>query len=154
MRQGLGAAQKCIIFRSLTQTHQSCLTEKDSTESDPGLYDHTEKDELWFWRAEDSDADLPPLGRSRCEQLLFHPQDWQAAESVLAADLASLAYDAGRLTERLEMLPGGADRLTLQEAAGLSWWLGDRIGAERLGLWLALRLGATGEDGPDVARAA
>jgi len=154
MTQDLSAAQKCAILRIMAKKHQSCLTEKDSTEGAPGLYDHTEKDEPWFWRAEDSEADLPPLGRSRCERLLFHPQEWRAAESALAADLVSLAYDAGRLTERLEMLPGGADRLALQEAAGLSWWLGDRIGAERLGLWLALRLGATGEDAPDVARAA
>ena len=72
----------------------------------------------------------------------------------LAADLAALCHDAGRLAERLEARPGGAERLALQEAASLSWWSGDRIGADRLGLWLALRLGATGEDAPGVARAA
>ena len=107
----------------------------------------------WFLTAEDDEVGPAPFGR-RLERLLFDPVEWRDAEGALAAHLAALAYDAGRLTERLEAQAGGVERLALQEAASLSWWSGDRIGAERLGLWLALRLGATGEDAPGVARAA
>lgn len=34
-------------------------------------------------------------------------------------------------------------RLALQEAADLSWWTGDRLSAERLALWVGLRIGST-----------
>lgn len=140
-------------MRSMKAPHPRSLTDLDETEGPAGPYDGTEAEDPWFLPTENDDAAPAPF-RPRSERLLFDPVEWRAAEGALAADLAALAHDAGRLTERLEARSGGAERLALQEAASLSWWSGDRIGAERLGLWLALRLGATGEDAPGVARAA
>ncbi len=149
----MGAAQNYRILRSMRIPHQQTLTDPAETESLAGPYDGAVAEEPWFLPAEDDDAGPVPLGPRR-ERLLFDPAEWRAAEGALAADLAALCHDTGRLAERLELCPGGAERLALQEAASLSWWSGDRIGAERLALWLALRLGATGDDAPGVARAA
>ena len=49
--------------------------------------------------------------------------------------------------------PGAAERLALHEAADLAWWAGARFPVERLGLWLALRTGATEAHAPALARA-
>jgi len=46
-------------------------------------------------------------------------------------------------------LTGLVQCLALREAADLSWWVGDRIRADRLSLWQVLRLGST--DDPDQA---
>ncbi len=133
--------------------YQRSLTPPDEPEGLSGPYDGAEPEDLWFLPAEADDAGPAPFA-PRSERRLFDPVDWRSAEAALAADLAALCHDAGRLAERLQAQAGGAERLALQEAASLSWWSGDRIGAERLGLWLALRLGATGDDAPGVARAA
>ncbi|MFZ1469405.1 MAG: hypothetical protein WAT09_10565, partial [Paracoccaceae bacterium] len=100
----------------------------DETEGPAGPYDGVEDDDPWFLPVDVEDGSPTPFAPRR-ERLLFDPEEWRAAEGALAADLAALAYDAGRLTERLEAQPGGTDRLALQEAASLSWWSGDRIGA-------------------------
>ena len=133
--------------------YQRSLTSPDEPEGLSGPYDGAEPEDPWFLPAEADDAGPAPFA-PRSERRLFDPVDWRSAEAALAADLAALCHDAGRLAERLQAQAGGAERLALQEAASLSWWSGDRIGAERLGLWLALRLGATGDDAPGVARAA
>ena len=52
------------------------------------------------------------------------------------------------------MGPGAAERLAHAEAASLSWWTGERIGAERIALWLAWRIGATGDDAEALFRVA
>jgi hypothetical protein len=80
---------------------------------------------------------------------------WRAAEAVLAADLAELAFDVGRLAERLSAAGQGAgQRLALAEAASLSWWTGDRVGEDRLALWTSYRIGAIEEDGGGLIRTA
>jgi hypothetical protein len=136
-------------MRSMKSPHPRRLTASDETEGLSGPYDGAEPEDPWFLPEAAEDPEPAPFAPRR-ERLIFEPEEWRDAEGVLAA----LCHDAGRLAERLEAPPGGAERLALQEAASLSWWSGDRIGADRLGLWLALRLGATGEDAPGVARAA
>lgn len=49
---------------------------------------------------------------------------------------------------------GAVERLAQDEAAGLSWWTGDRISVDRVALWLSWRIGAEGEDGGALIRTA
>lgn len=87
--------------------------------------------------------------------MLLDLAEWQAAEAALAQPLAELALDLGRLVERAEVLgPGAAERLAHAEAASISWWTGDRIGADRIALWLSWRIGATGDDAEALLRTA
>ena len=121
--------------------------------------DQTDEAELWFLPGPTGDGDgdlapdLPPLPRApRLAPLDL--AEWQAAEAALAQELAALAHDAGRLDERLAgMGEGAALRLASAEALALGWWTGDRVAADRLALWLALRAGMAGEDAPALARA-
>ena len=86
---------------------------------------------------------------------LIDAPTWRAAEGALAADLADLAFDVGRLAERVSMVgPGAVQRLAQAEAASLSWWTGDRISTDRLALWLSCRIGAAEEDGGGLIRTA
>lgn len=80
---------------------------------------------------------------------------WRAAEAALAGELAELSFDLGRLAERVRAAgPGAVQRLALEEAAALSWWTGDRIGADRLALWTSYRIGAIEDDGGGLIRTA
>lgn len=80
---------------------------------------------------------------------------WRAAEASLSADLAELAFDHGRLAERVAVAgPGAVQRLALAEASSLSWWSGDRVTADRLALWLSYRIGAAEEGGEGLIRTA
>lgn len=47
----------------------------------------------------------------------------------------------------------GAGRLALREVSDLSWWTGDRLGAERIALWVTLRAGSTRDTERALARA-
>lgn len=49
---------------------------------------------------------------------------------------------------------GWRHRLGLLAASEFSWMSGDRVSVDRLGLWHAMRLRATGEDSTDLQRAA
>ncbi len=122
----------------------------------PGPYDAeppTEGD-LWFLPEDAADEAMQPGPRAD-RAPLFNVQDWRQAEANLAGDLAALCFDFGRLQERLHSLGAGAlHRLALQEVAGLGWWLGERIGPDRLALWLSLRQGAIGDEAQALARAA
>jgi hypothetical protein len=124
----------------------------------PGPFDPAEAEDPWFLPDEDTDAQdaglaalAPRLGRAS----LVDTTGWRAAEAALAGDLAELAFDLGRLAERTRLAGQGAvQRLALDEAAALSWWTGDRIGADRLALWTSYRIGATEEDGGGLIRTA
>ncbi|WP_140846698.1 hypothetical protein [Paracoccus sp. FO-3] len=128
-------------------------------DDDVGPYDAAQAEEdLWFLPGPDSDepADpfAPPLPRAP-RKPLFERADWRAAEAALAQPLAALALDLGRLIERAESFgPQAGIRLALAEAAALGWWSGDRISSDRIALWSALRIGATGEDGAALIRTA
>lgn len=126
--------------------------EEDPALDLPGPYDAEPEEAPWFLPAEPEEA--APLPR-RPSQGLVEAGDWRRAEAALAADLAALAFDAGRLAERLAGTgPGAVQRLALDEAAALSWWTGDRVGAERLALWSSYRIGAAEEDGGGLIRTA
>ncbi|VDC33993.1 helix-turn-helix domain-containing protein [Pseudogemmobacter humi] len=131
--------------------------EPDAEEGETGPYDAApSEDDLWFLPGpdpnDDTDPFAPPLPRAS-RQALFDPAEWRAAEAALAQPLADLALDLGRLIERVEALgPHACERLAQAEAAALSWWTGDRIAPDRIALWLALRIGATGEDSAALIR--
>jgi DNA-binding MarR family transcriptional regulator len=123
-----------------------------------GLYDPgSEPEDLWFLPTAAEEDDLGPVAgpaRAATPALIDGPA-WRAAEAGLAADLAELAFDFGRLAERVATAGQGAvQRLAHAEAASLSWWTGDRIGADRLALWMSYRIGAVEEDGGGLIRAA
>ncbi len=118
--------------------------------------DPTEEDDLWFLPPlDETEEEGPmPLLRTGAATPLFNPAEWRAAQDSLSAELADLALTFGMLDERMRSGPEGwRHRLALLEVADLGWWTGDRISAERLALWIGLRLGATGDDTLALARA-
>lgn len=118
----------------------------------PGPYDGVEGADLWFLPETEAEGPFLP-GESSAR--LVDGEGWRAAEAGLAGDLSELAFDAGRLVERLRCAGAGAvQRLALEEAASLSWWTGDRVGADRLALWLSYRIGAVAEGGEGLIRTA
>jgi hypothetical protein len=119
----------------------------------PGPYDGAEAEELWFL-PDEADQDGMPLPQADSGHLV-EAEAWRAAEAALAGDLAALAFDVGRLAERLLAAGTGAvQRLALDEASALSWWTGDRVGADRLALWLSYRIGAAEKGGEGLIRTA
>ena len=59
----------------------------------------------------------------------------------------------GALDDRLRRDPEGwRHRLALIEAADLSWFIGNRVGPDRLALWMALRLSGVQDDTRALAR--
>jgi len=127
---------------------RSTLTDDDL--SLPGPFDPEENDDPWFLPPDDLEAEevsfvVPPRPGPTS---LVNVGAWRAAE-------AELAFDAGRLAERLRAAGAGAlQRLALEEASALSLWTGDRIGADRLALWISYRIGAAEADGDGLIRTA
>ncbi|GGE12932.1 HTH DNA binding domain-containing protein [Gemmobacter megaterium] len=121
-------------------------------DDDPDVSDEAD---LWFLPADDTpEPEVSPLPRAE-RVALFPHGEWRAAEGALAPDLAALAYDFGRLEERLRGAGEGARRrIALQEVASLGWWTGDRLSVDRLALWLSMQIGATGEDSQALGRGA
>ena len=79
--------------------------------------------------------------------------DWRKAEAGNAARLARVAGRVGALDDRLKRGPEGwRHRLALIEAADLSWFVGDRIGPDRLALWISMRLSGVQDDTAALAR--
>lgn len=111
--------------------------------------------DLWFVPGPAEEEPTPaPAGRRRAAAGPPPLADWIAAEAALAARLARVAGSLGALDERLRRGPAGwRHRLALIEATGLGWVLGDRIGPDRLALWIALHLSGAGEDAGALARA-
>lgn len=110
--------------------------------------------ELWFLSAGDGHPVGLPPGPRAGQRPLFDPAEWRAAQGMLAAELAQVSLRFGILGERLAGMGEGArHRLALREVADLSWWTGDRIGTDRLALWIAARAGMAQDDAPALARA-
>ena len=113
-----------------------------------------DEDDLWFLPGPmEEEEDLPPgaapLPRAS-RRALFDMAEWRAAQDRASGELATLAQLYGELDLRLRVGSKGlVQRLALREAADLSWWVGDRISADRLSLWQVLRFGST--DDPDQA---
>lgn len=78
---------------------------------------------------------------------------WRAAEAGQAAQLARVAARLGIFDERLRRGPAGwRQRLALIEAADLSWLTQDRIGLDRLSLYVALRVSTVTDDAQALYR--
>lgn len=113
-----------------------------------------DEEDLWFLPGPiEEEDDLPPgaapLPRAS-RRALFDMAEWRAAQDRASGELAVLAQLYGELDLRLRVGPRGPiQRLALREATDLSWWVGDRISADRLSLWHVLRFGST--DDPDQA---
>lgn len=156
-RKDFSAAHFIEIMRSMSKKPLSTCDEMEGPfPVMPGPYDPDPdaQDDLWFLPApNDNPGDPPPS--EPFDPPLIDPAAWRAAQGVLAAELAQVALRMGLLTARL----GGAgeglrQRLALQEVADLSWWAGDRIGADRLSLWIGLHQGAAGTETLALARSA
>jgi hypothetical protein len=114
----------------------------------------TSDDDLWFLPgpSEDEPDDLPPGPRAEPSETEVLG-DWRKAEAGNAARLARVTGRLGALDDRLLRGPEGwRHRLALIEAADLSWFAGDRIGQDRLALWIWLRLSGAQDDTGALAR--
>ena len=129
------------------------LSNDDALDPPDGIYDVKPLNEPWFLASEEPITfDGIPLPRAN-HQILMDAKDWAAAEADLASQLASVAMLFGALDQRLRASPlGWRHRLALMEAAELSWWVGDRIGIDRLALWDAQRLAGVQEDSQALGR--
>lgn len=116
--------------------------------------DGTSEDDLWFLPGpiDDEPDDLPPGPRAEPREAAIL-DDWRKAEAGHAARLARVAGRLGALDDRLRRGPEGwRHRLALIEAADLSWFAGDRIGPDRLALWISMRLSGAQDDTAALAR--
>lgn len=114
----------------------------------------TSEEDLWFLPGpvEEEPDDLPPGLRAEPRETKVL-DDWRRAEAGHAARLARVAARMGALDERLTRGPAGwRQRLALIEASALSWFAGDRIGPDRLALWISLRLSGVQDDAAALAR--
>lgn len=127
------------------------------TEDPEDLDEETPEEELWFLPGPDPEEEVPPgvAPEPRVPSTpLFDPAPWAAAQAELAVELAEVAQLFGALDQRLRLAPEGwRQRLALREVADLSWWTSDRLGAERIALWVTLRAGSTRDTERALARA-
>ena len=131
---------------------------KDERFDDPlvdteGL-EETSEDDLWFLPGPmEVEPDYLPPGPRRKPRETAVLDDWRKAEAGNAARLARVAGRIGALDDRLKRGPKGwRHRLALIEAADLSWFVGDRIGPDRLALWISMRLSGVQDDTAALAR--
>ena len=114
----------------------------------------TDDADLWFLPGpiEDEPDYLPPGPAPEAKE--FEVVDaWRAAEAGQAAQLARVAARLGVLDERLRRGPAGwRQRLALIEASDLSWLTQDRIGLDRLSLYMALRVSTVTDDAQALYR--
>jgi hypothetical protein len=116
--------------------------------------EETSEDDLWFLPGpmEEEPDYLPPGPRAELRETAVL-DDWRKAEAGNAARLARVAGRIGALDDRLRRGPKGwRHRLALMEAADLSWFVGDRIGPDRLALWKSMRLSGVQDDTAALAR--
>lgn len=116
--------------------------------------DGTSEVDLWFLPGpvEEGLNELPPGPRAELREIEVL-KDWLRAEASHAAQLARVAGRFGALDDRLRRGPEGwRHRLALIEAADLSWFSGDRIGPDRLALWISLRLSGIQDETAALAR--
>jgi hypothetical protein len=110
--------------------------------------------DLWFLpRPPEDEPDYLPPGPEPEAREAEIIDAWRAAEAGQAAQLARVAARLGILDERLRRGPAGwRQRLALIEAADLSWWTQDRIGLDRLSLYMALRVSTATDDAQALYR--
>ena len=119
-------------------------------------HDKLSEDDLWFLPGPmEEDADHPRPGHRAAPPETAILDDWRKAEASNAARLAHLAGRLGALDDRLMRGPQGwHNRLALVEAANLSWLMGDRVGPDRLALWISMHLSGVQDDTTALSRAA
>jgi len=128
--------------------------ESDALFLDAEEVEQTSEDDLWFLPGpmEEEPDYLPPGPRAEPREAEVL-DDWSKAEAGHAARLARVAGRVGALDDRLKRGPEGwRHRLALIEAADLSWFVGDRIGPDRLALWISMRLSGAHDDTAVLAR--
>jgi len=116
--------------------------------------DEVSEDDLWFLPGpvEEEPDYLPPGPRAEPPDTSVIV-DWAKAEAGCAARLAQVAGCFGALDDRLLRSPEGwRHRLALIEAADLSWFAGDRVSADRLALWMSMRLSGVQDDPSPLIR--
>lgn len=116
--------------------------------------EETPEGDLWFLPGpmEEEPDYLPPGPRAGPREITVL-DGWQSAEAGHAARLSRVAGRLGALDDRLKRGPEGwRHRLALIEAADLSWFVGDRIGPDRLALWISMRLSGVQDDTAALAR--
>jgi len=137
-------------------THQSPILqyETDALFPDGEEVEQASEDGLWFLPGpmEEEPDYLPPRPRAEPREAEVL-NDWRKAEAGHAARLARVAGRVGALDDRLKRGPEGwRHRLALIEAADLSWFAGDRIGPDRLALWISMRVSGLKDDTAALAR--
>jgi hypothetical protein len=110
--------------------------------------------DLWFLPGpiEDEPDYLPPGPMPEAKESDV-VDAWRAAEAGQAAQLARVSARLGILDERLRRGPAGwRQRLALIEASDLSWLTQDRIGLDRLSLYMELRVSTVTDDAQALYR--
>ncbi|SMX50950.1 hypothetical protein [Actibacterium lipolyticum] len=128
--------------------------ETDALLLDAEEMEQSSEDDLWFLPGptEEEPDYLPPGPRAEPREAVVLG-DWRKAEAGHAARLACVAGRVGALDDRLKRGPEGwRHRLALIEAADLSWFAGDRIGPDRLALWISMRISGLQDDTAALAR--
>jgi hypothetical protein len=118
------------------------------------VYEGKDDADLWFLPGplEDEPDYLPPGPAPEVRESEV-VDAWRSAEAGQAARLARVAARLGILDERLRRGPAGwRQRLALIEAADLSWLTQDRIGLDRLSLYMALRVSTATDDAQALHR--
>jgi hypothetical protein len=116
--------------------------------------DQVSEDDLWFLPGpvEREPDHLPPGPWAEPLETAVL-DEWRKAEAGHAARLARVAGRLGALDDRLMHGPEGwRHRLALIEGADLSWFVGDRLGADRLALWISMRLSGVQDESRALAR--
>lgn len=121
---------------------------------DTDVTENRDDADLWFLPGplEDEPDYLPPgpVHEAKESDVV---DAWRAAEAGQAAQLARVAARLGILDERLRRGSAGwRQRLALIEAADLSWLTQDRIGLDRLSLYVALRVSTVTDDAQALYR--
>lgn len=128
--------------------------ESDAPFFDPQEVEQLSEDDLWFMPGplEEEPDYLPPGPRAELREAEAIDA-WRKAEAGHAAHLARVAGRVGALDDRLKRGPEGwRHRLALIEAADLSWFAGDRIGPDRLALWISMRISSLHDDSAALTR--
>lgn len=121
---------------------------------DPEREEDGSDEDLWFLPEAVAEEDLLPPGPHTWPSDPDVIEDWEEAQSLHAARLAHVAARIGALDDRMKRGPQGwRHRLALIEVAGLSALVGNRVGSDRLALWLSMRLSGVQDDANALARA-
>ena len=138
----------------MSQFRQTNMDDDEMPLEDMEASESKDDADLWFLPGplEDEPDYLPPGPAPEAKESDV-VDAWRVAEAGQAAQLARAAARLGILDERLRRGPAGwRQRLALFEAADLSWLTQDRIGLDRLSLYMALRVSTVADDAQALYR--